>query len=77
MQEDADIAAAAFIGHVEEQAMYKVLEKFDANVDSTQHCNTIPKEADEIATVLSSVNALLTDASLYDKLSSRNELSQF
>ena len=78
VQEDADIAVACHIGHVESQTVINLLEQHNkVTHDSSGEPNLVPIEADEIASVLCHVNPLLTNESLYHRLSSRNALSQF
>ena len=76
VEEDPEIAAACYIGHVESQ---RVIELLDRNtVDEHDSPNTtVKKEKDEIASVLLNVNPLLTDESLYERLNNRNKVSQF
>ena len=47
------------------------------DVDEPCHHNLVPRSTDQIASVLSSVNPLLTDESLFERLYSSNKLSQF
>ena len=51
--------------------------KGDDNIADQCYHNLVPRSTDEIASVLTSVNPLLTDASLYERLHSKNRTSQF
>ena len=74
--EDANMSAAPYIGHVEKQAIEKLLE--DNIEDYPMHVYTrVLEELDEIANVLSSIDPLLDDKPLYDRLSDRCELVKF
>ena len=79
IEEDADISAACYIGHVESQQVIGLLQsqEGDDNIDDQCYHNLVPRSTDEIASVLTSVNPLLTDASLYERLHSKNRTSQF
>ena len=78
IEEDADISAACYIGHVESQAVIRLLNS-QLNSDNDGQCqqHSCPKEDDEVASVLTNINPLLTDTSLFQRLKNRNELSQF
>ena len=76
VKEDIDIAAAYYIEYVESQSVIELLNRnivYEYDSPNT----TIPKGIDKIASILCKVNPLLTDESLYDRVSNRNEVSQF
>ena len=65
VQEDANIAAACHISHVESQTVINLLEQHNkVEHDSSGEPNLVPIEADEIASVLCHVNPLLTNEPL-------------
>ena len=78
IEEDADISAACYIDHVELQAVTRLLNN-QQNYDNDESCHntSCPKEADEVANILTHTNPLLTDELLHQRLKSRNEISQF
>ena len=78
LEEDAEMTAACFVGHVESQAVIQLLQKQGiTNIDVPYHYTLFPKDIDEVASVLTQLNPLLTDESLYQRLDSRNKLSQY
>jgi hypothetical protein len=78
VEEDAEISAACYIGHVDSQVVIQLLDKpGELDMDESCQSNPCPKAADEVARVLTSVNPTLTDECLHQRLKSRYELSQF
>jgi hypothetical protein len=78
VEEDAEISAACYIGHVESQAVIQLLDKHgELDMDESCQNNPCPKAADEIASLLTSVNPTLTDECFHQSLKIRNKLSQF
>ena len=79
IEEDAEISAACYIGHVESQAVINLIQKQsdDDGDDDTHQSALNHKEDDEVASVLHTVNPLLNDDTLYEMLSNRKELSEF
>ena len=78
IEEDAEISAACYIGHVESQAVINLIQQSDDDGDDDTHQSTLNyKEDDEVASVLHTVNPLLNDETLYERLSNRKELGDF
>ena len=74
--EDANMSAASYIGHVEKQAIEKLLE--DNKEDYPKPVYTrVPEEIDQIVNVLSSIDPLLDENTLYDRLSNKCKLGKF
>ena len=74
--EDVNMSVVSYIGHVETQAIKKLLE--DNKEDYPKPVYTrVPEKIDQITNVLSSIDPLLDDKTLHDRLNNRCELGKF
>ena len=74
--EDTNISSAVFIGHIETKAIEDLLTIIPDDCPDPTFA-ALPGEADEVASVLSSVNPVLNDITLHDMLREQCELGKF
>ena len=78
VEEDTRIAASASIGAVENRRIDKVFEGYSSDYDGTKpQFQSVPREADEVSSVLAGVNPILNDEFLYARMSQQAELGRF
>ena len=77
-KEDANIASTTYVGSVEEQAIIFLLDNPSHVLnDKDLTIHVVSEETSEMGSGLHTINPLLNDSSLYQRLSSMHELSQF
>jgi hypothetical protein len=78
IQEDESLTVSAAVSSVETRTIDLVLEAANASEEragrSYQH---IPRDADQISSILAEVSPLLDDVALYERLAARSDIGKF
>jgi hypothetical protein len=78
IQDDTAMAASIEISSIEVQAIDSVMETMNELYEKPHPCyQPVPREADQITSVLASVSPLLNDQTLYDRMAERASLGKF
>jgi hypothetical protein len=79
VRDDSVFAASVEISSVESNAIDALLQRSDDEIEEkVQPCwKPIPRQADEISSVLAGISPILNDQALYERLKARSDLGKF
>jgi hypothetical protein len=78
IQDDGAMAASVGISSIEVKAIDSVMETMGEMYDRPHPCyESVPREADQIASILASVSPILNDQTLYDRMAEQASLGKF